>query len=458
MKSFEFRNSGEGIRCALAGGLFALSLLSSGVARADFVTTYVGSSCQQENSLDSNVTIVGSTIKAVSTGATVHCPIVKSTSGPGISADAIKSVQVNFTFGATRGTANCSSYAWKGQINGTETDANPPYPWGDVQTASLSGTGVTATPLSLPALSATNYWGNWYYADIKCDLPGNASLNSYTVVENGFRQSSPIFSPTSCVASANNTGAYTFAGGNLESREHISSDELFGMNCGFGGRANTELDVMVSLNANFSSRYTTPGVYSTLIHPTGQWPTQDVFLPAFNFDDGTVATLFSVDSPSSGDGRVFGYRLSGDVAVKINAGGPALTPFAKDNTTGNVIAHANTIDLTHLANPAPMALYQTARSGNFTYNIGGFTAGVPHTVRLHFAETYWANAGSRVFNVSINDGSGGTKTNYDIRAAAGAMNRATDLSFVAKAKSDGSYKIALTAVKDNAMISGIEIF
>jgi len=142
---------------------------------------------------------------------------------------------------------------------------------------------------------------------------------------------------------------------------------------------------------------------------------------------------------------------------EINAGGPAVAPFSADAdfVGGKTINHANTIDLTHATNPAPMAVYQTARIGNFTYTIPGFTAGSSHQVRLHFAETFWTAAGKRTFNVAIN----GTQvlTAFDIFKTAGAANRANIQEFSATANSSGSIVITFTTVLDNALISGIEI-
>jgi hypothetical protein len=144
-------------------------------------------------------------------------------------------------------------------------------------------------------------------------------------------------------------------------------------------------------------------------------------------------------------------------SIKINSGGPAVSPFVADVdfTGGSTINHANTIDLSGVTNPAPMAVYQTARIGGFTYTIPGFTAGSSHTVRLHFAETFWSAAGSRIFNVSIN----GTQvlTNFDIFAAAGAKNKAIIEQFTVNANSSGQYVIQFTKVKDNSLVSGIEI-
>jgi hypothetical protein len=144
----------------------------------------------------------------------------------------------------------------------------------------------------------------------------------------------------------------------------------------------------------------------------------------------------------------------------------AVSPFVVDEgfSGGSTIDHANTINTSNVTNPAPEAVYQTARIGattasgvgaTFTYTILGLTAGSSHTVRLHFAETYFTTAGSRVFNVSIN----GTQvlTNFDIFAASGGENIANIQQFTVPANTSGQYLITFTSVTNNALISGIEI-
>jgi malectin (di-glucose binding ER protein)/putative pyrroloquinoline-quinone binding quinoprotein/PQQ enzyme-like repeat protein len=157
----------------------------------------------------------------------------------------------------------------------------------------------------------------------------------------------------------------------------------------------------------------------------------------------------------SGGGGAGG--AGGAAATKINCGGPAASPFVADVdfAGGGTINHANTIDTSGVTNPAPVAVYQTARDGNFTYTIPGFTAGSSHTVRLHMAETYWSAAGSRLFNVSIN----GTQvlSSFDVFATAGAKNKAIVEQFSEPANGSGQYVIQATSVKDNSLISGIEI-
>ena len=143
----------------------------------------------------------------------------------------------------------------------------------------------------------------------------------------------------------------------------------------------------------------------------------------------------------------------------------AVSPFVADvNFSGGAtISHANTINTSKVTNPAPAAVYQTARVAttttngvtSFTYTIPGFTAGSSHTVRLHFCETFFTTTGSRVFNVSIN----GTQvlTNFDIVAASGGQNIANIQQFTEAANSSGQYVITFTSVVNNALISGIEI-
>jgi len=141
----------------------------------------------------------------------------------------------------------------------------------------------------------------------------------------------------------------------------------------------------------------------------------------------------------------------------INSGGPAVSPFVADEdfAGGGTIDHANTINTSKVTNPAPAAVYQTGRDGNFTYTIGGFTAGSSHTVRLHFCETYFTASGKRTFNVSIN--STQVLTDFDIFATAGGQNIANIQQFTENANSSGQYVITFTSVVNNSLVSGIEI-
>ena len=157
---------------------------------------------------------------------------------------------------------------------------------------------------------------------------------------------------------------------------------------------------------------------------------------------------------------------SGSAFIAIAAGGPAESnsgggdySFIADEDFsggGDNAVNSATINLTQPgANAAPMAVYQHARAGTFTYTIPGLTAGSSHTVLLHFAETYFTASGERVFNVAINGTS--VLANFDIYANVG-VNAALVKQFTATANSSGQIIIAFSnGTVDQPIISGIEI-
>jgi fibronectin type 3 domain-containing protein len=144
--------------------------------------------------------------------------------------------------------------------------------------------------------------------------------------------------------------------------------------------------------------------------------------------------------------------------VWINCGGAAAAPFIADADFfgGTTSGTGTAIDTSLLTGTIPpQAVLQTNRFGNLTYQIGGLTAGASYPVTLYFAETYWTAAGSRVFNVSINDLP--VLTSFDIFAAAGAKFKAVQRDFTATADSSGVIAIVLTAVTDHGQINGIVV-
>jgi len=148
----------------------------------------------------------------------------------------------------------------------------------------------------------------------------------------------------------------------------------------------------------------------------------------------------------------------GVFTLAVNSGGSAAAQFGTDSgfSGGTQPAPVTAvIDTSGAVAPAPQAVYQTERYGDFSYTLTGLPPGLDYQVRLHFAETYWTAAGQRVFNVSIN----GTQVlnNFDIIAAAGAPNRPTIQEFTAAANASGEIAIQFTTVTDNAKSSGIEI-
>jgi Malectin domain/Chitobiase/beta-hexosaminidase C-terminal domain/Fibronectin type III domain/DUF5010 C-terminal domain len=217
-------------------------------------------------------------------------------------------------------------------------------------------------------------------------------------------------------------------------------------------------DVFSSTTSGFtpsSGNQIATGVSGTSFSDTGLTPSTTYYY--------LVEAVDSVGS-SSPSNQASATTLPPTTGIAINAGGPADGSFVADEdfTGGATIDHANTINTSKVTNPAPAAVYQSARVAatagagtTFSYTIGGFTAGSSNTVRLHFCETFWTAAGDRQFNVSIN----GTQvlTNFDIFATAGGENIANIQQFTEPANASGQYVIVFTSDIDKALISGIEI-
>jgi len=215
-------------------------------------------------------------------------------------------------------------------------------------------------------------------------------------------------------------------------------------------------DVFRSTTSGFtpsSSNQIASGVTTTSYSDTGLTPGTTYYYVVEGTNSGGTSAASNQGSATTSSGS------SGSCSsICIDSGSTtAVSPFLADEdfSGGATIDHANTINTSKVTNPAPAAVYQTARDENFTYTIPGFTAGSSHTVRLHFCETYFSTAGSRTFNVSIN----GTQvlTDFDIYATVGGQNIANIQQFTEAANSSGQYVIVFTSVVNNSLVSGIEI-
>lgn len=141
-------------------------------------------------------------------------------------------------------------------------------------------------------------------------------------------------------------------------------------------------------------------------------------------------------------------------SIRINAGGSSYTDpsgarWSADfsYSGGNTYTGSSTV-----ANTDSSPLYQTARFGNFAYDVA-----VPngsYVVKLKFAESYWNQAGARLFNVVLNGNQ--VLSNFDIFVAAGGRNIAVDKSFPVNAV-DGKIGLQFVSLVDSALVSGIEL-
>ncbi|MGE3260287.1 MAG: malectin domain-containing carbohydrate-binding protein [Bacteriovoracia bacterium] len=147
-----------------------------------------------------------------------------------------------------------------------------------------------------------------------------------------------------------------------------------------------------------------------------------------------------------------------DSPIAIGAG----TVVANGNYTADQYFSGGTpyttgipINASQVTNPAPLAVYQTCRYGNFSYAIPGLEAGAAHLVRLHFAELYHTTGGSRIFNIGINGSQ--VLTNFDIVGATGGIGIATVREFTVNANPSGVINLNFASVVGDALVNGIEI-
>ena len=142
--------------------------------------------------------------------------------------------------------------------------------------------------------------------------------------------------------------------------------------------------------------------------------------------------------------------------IRINAGGTAQNfggeTWVADQyfTGGNLYSTAAAI-----SNTTQDQIYQTERFGNFSYAIPVPSAGT-YAVDLHLAEIYFTTAGSRIFNINIENGQF-VRNNLDLIQSYGDINEANVLRADNLNITDGTINITFTSVVDNAKISGIAV-
>ncbi len=173
---------------------------------------------------------------------------------------------------------------------------------------------------------------------------------------------------------------------------------------------------------------------------------------------GIVATNVTLGTATPAPNPASSATPGMPAAVQINAGGSAVATWTADSgfTGGFVAATLQPVSTASAANPAPQNVYQSNRYGRqFAYTIAHLSANATYIVRLHFAETYFNEAGKRVFGASINGRP--MLANFDIFAAAGGANVAVTKQFASQADLSGVINITFAATVNNALVSGIEV-
>jgi hypothetical protein len=339
--------------------------------------------------------------------------------------------------------------ATAGTYTVTFTVASPAGATDGLHLANSAGTNLTG-PVNIPA---TGGWPNWTTVTASVTLPAGPQVLTWNQDNPGYNFYSAAFAltGTGCTVPSAPTGLTATA---------VSSSQINLSWTASSSTCGVTYNVFRSTTSGFtpsSSNEIASGVTATTYSNTGLTAsTTYYYLVEGTNSGGTSAASNQANATTS---------ATSSPSILIDSGSTtAVSPFVadKDFTGGTTIDHANTINTSKVTNPAPAAVYQTARvtatagaGTTFSYTIPGFTAGSSHTVRLHFCETYWTAAGKRQFNVSIN----GTAvlTKFDIFATAGGQNIANIQQFTEAANASGDYVLTFTSDTDKALISGIEI-
>ncbi len=147
------------------------------------------------------------------------------------------------------------------------------------------------------------------------------------------------------------------------------------------------------------------------------------------------------------------------LVLAINSGGGAAGNYSADMDVSGGSTYGTTaqIDTSAVSDPAPQAVYDTERYGQFTYTLGNLQPGAPYLVRLHFAEIYFSRPKQRIFNVVLNNVM--VLQNFDIVAQAGGPDKAIVEAFQTTADPNGVITINFIPTNVNwPKLSGLELY
>ena len=178
-----------------------------------------------------------------------------------------------------------------------------------------------------------------------------------------------------------------------------------------------------------------------------------------NYTDGTTLTIGPQITVRGSSGSFSGGSLVNQGTISADDSGGLVGGFVYDQgfSGGGASYSYDVIDASGVSNPAPQAVYQTFRYGNFSYSLSGLTAGRSYTVQLDFASDWWYSAaGQQQFDVSINGSL--VLRNFDICATAGGRDRAVAETFTATADDNGQISVTFSSGSNGfPQVNGIEV-
>jgi hypothetical protein len=299
-----------------AGSILVMLVTYEGTSHA-VSNTYNGSQCHGvQHSEESTMTRSSGTITTSSSGTAVVCPIIKTTSGPGITGDEISSVTVAASAGNTTcylGVYNANKYQLWDDTNLQEEDS--------ATLSSSNSWSITLTSIQ------DGYWegyedhDTWYYAELYCTF-NNAGSNivSYTVNESGTAQTKyRIAGAANCAQSPESASSYYYyrgtsvsAGGFVGAVSDGTDESHYNIVCPPIGSSlsNAEIAVGPSTNSSHNMECKIGAFsFSTFAAGTHNMPPLTKTLSYFGPDSLTCNMVFGSGNVL-GDARVLSYRFA----------------------------------------------------------------------------------------------------------------------------------------------------
>lgn len=402
-------------------------------------------------------------VKVIGAGFPVH---QINCGGPAVGAYASD----NFFVGGTAYT--------KDVVVDTSNVQNPPPP---AVYTTVRATGASSFGYLLPGLVAgANYTVRIHFADVFSANPGermfNIDINRARVLSD-FDIIAAVGGPNIALvkefpASADAGGNILISFGNVVDSALPAAIEVLGGTVGlpsaliskpgngavFQGGSAVPIEVSTSDNGTITKVEFFNGT-----EKLGESSTAPYTLTWATAAPGTYVLLAKVTDNAGNSSVAAGVAVTvhqSGHAYQINCGGEAVGPFAADAHFAGGVSYVKsaTVDASAVPNPPPLGVYDSVRAiyqGSFRYLFPNLVPAGPYTVRLHFADTYSASAGDRVFNVRINDQA--VLTDFDVITEAGAPSVAIVRDFSATADDAGQITIDFSYIVDSAIPAAIDI-